>query len=74
MNSRPYVGQHVKFNREAYKDLKLDSIEAFEQSKHMIITEVGENIGYDNEPIYVIQVNRPLINRFLLDASMVEPL
>lgn len=74
MNTKPYVGQHVKLRRETYKELKLDSIEAFEQSKHMIITYVGENIGYDHEPIYVIHVNQPLINHFLLDASMVDPI
>jgi len=74
MNTKPYVGQRVKLNREAYKDLRLNSPEAYEESKDMIITEVGDNIGYDHEPIYVIRVNRPLLDIFLLDASMVDPL
>lgn len=71
---KPYVGQKVKLTRESYKDLRLDSYEAFEQSKCMTIMEVGDNIGYPSDPIYPIQVDQPLINRFLLDASMVEPL
>lgn len=72
MNQRPYVGQRVRLNDSGYERLHLHSKEAFEQSTDMKITLV-ENVGYEHSPVWAIDVDQPLINQFLLDATMVEP-
>lgn len=73
MTWTPYVGQHVTLSRSGYVDLSLDSREAFEQAKDMVITGV-EQVGYHHDPVYVIHVNAPLINMFLLESSMLKPI
>lgn len=70
---KPHVGQKVKLNRVGFAELKLESEEAFEQAKNMTIIGV-ENLGDAYEPIWSIDVNQPLINQFMLDTSMVQPL
>lgn len=71
MIEKPYVGQRVRLNDEGYASLHLQSAEAFEQSKSMVITEV-ENMAYPSKPVWAIEVDQPLINQFLLHAGMVE--
>lgn len=73
MNTKPSIGQRVRLNDCGYQGLHLTSAEAMRQSTDMRITDV-ENIGYPERPIWAIDVDQPLINMFLLDASMVDPL
>lgn len=70
---QPIVGMHVKLSAESFKRLWLDSEEAFKQAQSMRITYV-ENIGYESEPVWLVEVDQPLINKFLLEASMLKPL
>ncbi len=67
------VGQKVKTSAFGYQQLKLDSLEAFEASKCLTITYVN-NIGTHAVPIWDVDVDNPLINMFLLESSMFEPL
>lgn len=64
-----HVGQRVKMSAFGYTQLRLDSIEAFEASKDLVITNIqGMALG-----VWAIDVNNPLINMFLLEAEMFEP-
>lgn len=67
------VGQRVKMSAFGYKQLTLDSLEAFEASKCLTITYIN-NIGTNKAPIWDVDVDNPLINMFLLEGSMFEPL
>lgn len=69
----PHVGQRVQLNKVGYATLHLTSNEAHEQAKRMVITDV-ENLGHAHAPIWAIEVDQPLINIFLLDSSMVDPI
>lgn len=74
MSRAPFVvGQRVKVSAFGYKQLKLDSLEAFEASKCLTITFIN-NIGTDKAPIWDVDVDHPSINMFLLESSMFEPL
>jgi hypothetical protein len=67
---KPHVGQKVKLNAAGFRELRLDSEEAFEQARDMTITafeNINEGANWA-EPIWVVQVDKPLINRFLLDT------
>ena len=72
MNIKPYVGQKVRLNDIGYDELRLSSREAFKQAEKLTIRYV-ENIGYEDAPIWAIDVDQPLIDMFLLDSRMVEP-
>lgn len=67
------VGQRVKMSPFGYKQLTLDSLEAFEASKDLVITSI-ENIGTSADPIWAVEVNHPLIDQFLLEGQMFQPL
>ena len=67
------VGQRVKMNAFGYEELRLGSLEAFEASKCLTITYVN-NIGTEDQPIWDVDVDNPLINMFLLESSMFEAL
>lgn len=73
MTERPYIGQRVRLNNCGYERLHLQSADAIRQSMSMIVTNV-ENMGYDNAPIWAIDVDQPAINMFLLESGMVEPI
>ena len=74
MSRAPFsVGQKVKMSAFGYKQLTLDSLEAFEASKCLTITFIT-NIGTNDAPIWDVDVDSPLINMFLLEANMFEPL
>ena len=73
MKTKPTVGQRVCLNDEGYDRLGLRSREAIKQSQNMTITEVENiNAGTSSPPIWMIEVDQPEINFFLLDASMVD--
>ena len=67
------VGQRVKMNAFGYEQLTLRSLEAFEASKSLTITFIN-NIGTNDAPIWDVEVDSPLINMFMLEGSMFEPL
>ena len=73
MTEKPHIGQRVRLNDYGYSRLHLQSADAIRQSTDMRITNV-ENMGYDNAPIWAIDVDQPEINIFMLHASMVEPI
>lgn len=70
---KPYLNQRVKLSRKGYAELKLNTPEAYEASKSMRITSF-ENLGYDHEPIWVVTVDAPEINIFMLSTDLLEPL
>lgn len=74
MISNPHVGQRVKLSRVGYASLKPDSPEMCDDAREMIITGVSGNIGSERDPIYDIQVNKPLINQFMLMQTMFDEL
>ena len=49
----------------------LTTVEEFKASQDLKITGF-ENLGYEHSPIWNIDVDNPLINKFLLDMSMFE--
>jgi len=65
------VGQRVRLNRLGYSIVHLTSAEAFEASKNLVITEI-QNIGHIDAPVWHVSVDNPLIDMFLLEASMFE--
>ena len=67
------VGQRVKMNAFGYEELRLGSLEAFEASKDLTLTYI-KNIGTPDAPIWDVEVDNPLINMFLLEGNMFEPL
>ena len=67
------VAQRDKMNAFGYEELRLGSLEAFEASKCLTITYVN-NIGTEDQPIWDVDVDSPLINMFLLEGNMFEPL
>lgn len=72
MHKPPFtVGQRVKLNAHGYSMLRLDSAEAHEAAKDLVVTYM-ENIGYADAPIWSMDVDSPLINMFLLDSTMFE--
>jgi hypothetical protein len=75
MNTKPTIGQRVCLNNTGYDRLWLRSREAIKQSQNMRITDVENiNAGTGSEPIWMIEVDQPLIDFFLLDSSMVDPI
>lgn len=68
---KPSVGDIVKLSAYGYHTLALQSHEAFEQAERMRVNRV-ENVGTDSEPIWVVEVDQPLINRFILESTMLE--
>jgi hypothetical protein len=73
MNTVPVVGQRVRLNNTGYDRLWLRSREAIKQSQNMAIMSVENlNSGTSSEPIWLIEVDQPEIDFFLLDASMVD--
>lgn len=72
MKGKPVVGQRVRLTDKFLAYGYLKSREQFRDADDLVITHVGENIGYDHDPIYVIQVDKPSINKFLLDQDCVE--
>ena len=74
MKSIPYVGQKVRLNDAGYQACPLRSRDAHKQADNMTITAVENiNAGRSSTPIWCIDVDQPLINIFLLDATMVDP-
>ena len=76
-NFKPYLGQRVTLNAAGYQELGLRSKEAFDQAQEMRIIAF-ENINADAPPdspeIWVVQVDKPLIDMFLIDTTMLTPL
>lgn len=70
---KPHVGQRVRMSAGGYEKLHLKSAAEFMDSRNLVITRV-ENIGRDDEPIWSIDVDKPSIDRFMLDATMFEPI
>lgn len=71
---RPKVGQKVRLSNAGYENLHLKDREEIRQSQEMTITQVEDINGGFGPAIWTIDVDQPLINRFLLDATMVEPI
>ncbi|MBZ6396985.1 MULTISPECIES: hypothetical protein [Pantoea] len=73
MNIHPpfHIGQRVRMSAFGYSVLRLDSADAFEASKNLVITYI-KNIGHPDAPIWDVDVDNPLISMFLLEASMLE--
>lgn len=55
----------------AYDRVPLDSEKAADAAKKLTVTYV-ENVGTAAEPIWVIEVDSPDINRYMLESSMFE--
>lgn len=71
---RPTVGQKVRLSNAGYADLRLKDREEIRQSQEMTITQVEDINGGFGVPIWTIEVDQPAINRFMLDATLVEPI
>lgn len=65
----PKVGQRVALSRLGYSRLRLDTPEAHEDAKSMVIISV-QNIGGECELIWDIRVNSAHINKYMLDHTM----
>lgn len=69
-----HVGQRVKLSAAGWSRRIVDSPEAAEQAREMRIVRM-EVMGYDNgRPFHAIDVDAPLINRFMLSDGDFEPL
>lgn len=66
---KPKVGDKVELSREGYRSLHLDSPEAIRDATNLTITYV-ENVGTASDPIWVVEVDSPHVNRFMLESKM----
>ena len=72
---KPHVGMRVRLSNRALRDLHLQSWEEIDQAREMRIMGYTDiNAGSGAEPIWQVLVDKPLINRFILDMSMMEVL
>lgn len=73
MKKRPVVGAMVRLNDFGIKRIRgLDTWEMVEQAKKMRIETVSQNSLVPGHCVYPIEVDQPLINRFLIDSMCVE--
>lgn len=63
------VGQRVRMSDYGYSVLHLTSEAAHQAAQDLKITSI-DNLGYDREPIWAVEVDKPEINMFLLEAQM----
>ena len=74
MINLPTIGQTVKLNSEGMSAIGgLHSEEQINQAKKMTITYVSNNpLTNDGSELYDIEVNQPLINKFMLNNYWVD--
>ena len=70
---KPKIGQKVRLKRAAWSNLPPYAPEQAQSwlSAHAL-THVSENLGYEDDPIYQVNVDCPLMNQYLLDISMFD--
>ena len=68
---RPTVGMKVRVNNFGLSQLHLTTIEEFNASQNLTITNV-ENLGYPDSPVWAIGVDNPEINKFMLEIVMFD--
>tara|TARA_R110000851_G_C13102760_1_gene569346 strand:- start:82944 stop:83168 length:225 start_codon:yes stop_codon:yes gene_type:complete len=74
MKTKPLVGSTVRLNDHGMHTIGgLTSMEMIDQARRMIITDVGENITRP-EKTYVINVDQPLIDQWLITNHDVDEL
>lgn len=74
---KPHVGQLVRLNDSGYANVGIRSQEAAKQAERMRITSfhnINDGAAPGTPPIWVIEVDQPMMNVYLLDTSMVTPL
>lgn len=70
---RPEVGQQVRLRAVEWAYLPPRTPEeSAEWVKWHRITAVGANLGYSHDPIWPIETDCPLLNKYLLDIAMFE--
>ena len=76
METKPYVGQRVRLNDTGMRQIGgITSKEMYAASQNMVIVGVENvNAGTPSPPIWAIDVDQPLINRFLLTEDDVDPI
>jgi len=75
MKTKPFVGQRVYLNDEGMEMVcGLKSREEIRQASDMTITYVASESLTFPEDTFAIEVDQPLINVYLLDHNMVDPL
>jgi hypothetical protein len=72
--SAPFtIGQKVRLNDYGIGEIKIGSLQDFKDSQNLVVTKI-KNIGYSHDPIWVMHVDKPDINKFMLDSTMFAPL
>lgn len=75
-NFKPYVGQKVRLNDEGYSQIGVRSREQAKAAENMTITRfanLNEKAPPGSDEIWMIKVDQPLMDMFMLDTTMVEP-
>lgn len=68
------VGQRIKLNDKGFRQITLRSHQDFLDSQDLTVTTIFDiNAGSGQESIWVVQVDKPSINKFLLSADMFSP-
>lgn len=67
------VGQKVRLNNQGMQNITgLDSWKQIEQARCMTITRVDPGSLCTDQPVHYIEVDQPLINKFILTSKDVE--
>lgn len=74
MNTKPTVGQRVRLNDHGLDAIWCKTQEAIKQAQAMTITHVDDESMTEPEDTWLIEVDQPIINQFLIDHTMVDPL
>lgn len=65
------VGQKVRLNDSGISELGFSSLQDVKDSQDLTVTKI-KNIGYSNDPIWVMHVDKQSINKFMIDSTMFD--
>lgn len=68
MLKNPHIGQKVKLSSAGFASARLESEEEFEAAMNLTIVGL-RSVGNEENVVWDIQVDSPLINKYMLNQS-----